>query len=41
MKGKTVSDLSDAMKNEATYVNIPTKQNPNGEIRGQLMISTP
>ena len=41
MKGKTVSDLQYAMKNGTTYVNIHTEKNPNGEIRGQIMSSTP
>ncbi len=41
MKGKTISDLQNAMNNATTYVNIHTQQNPNGEIRGQIMRSTP
>jgi len=36
MQGKTVAELIDAIKNNTTYVNIHTEQNPNGEIRGQL-----
>ncbi len=41
MQGKQISDLANAMKNGSTYVNIHTEQNPNGEIRGQIMSSTP
>ena len=37
MQGKTISDLATAMKNGSTYVNVHTVQNPNGEIRGQIM----
>ncbi len=37
MEGKTISDLAAAMKNGSTYGNIHTEQNPNGEIRGQIM----
>lgn len=37
MQGKNVSDLIDAMKNNSTYVNFHTEQNPDGEIRGQLV----
>jgi hypothetical protein len=37
MEGKTMPDLISAMKNGSTYVNFHTQQNPNGEIRGQLM----
>ncbi|MDQ4073380.1 MAG: CHRD domain-containing protein [Thermoproteota archaeon] len=37
MQGKTMADLITAMKDGSTYVNIHTEQNPNGEIRGQLM----
>lgn len=37
MQGKTTSDLIAAMKNGSTYVNVHTEQNPNGEIRGQLV----
>ncbi len=39
MAGKQLSDLITAMQNGETYVNIHTQQNPNGEIRGQIMIS--
>ena len=37
MEGKTMQDLIGAMKNGSTYINVHTEQNPNGEIRGQLM----
>jgi hypothetical protein len=37
MEGKTMQDLIAAMKNGSTYINVHTEQNPNGEIRGQLM----
>jgi hypothetical protein len=37
MEGMTIADLINAMKEGNTYVNIHTEQNPNGEIRGQLM----
>lgn len=37
MKGKTIPDLLEAMKNGSTYVNVHTEQNPKGEIRGQLI----
>jgi hypothetical protein len=37
MAGKQLTDLASAMSNGDTYVNIHTEQNPNGEIRGQLM----
>jgi hypothetical protein len=35
-KGKTMQDLLDAIKSGDTYVNVHTKKNPDGEIRGQL-----
>jgi hypothetical protein len=37
MQGKTVAELIDAIKNNTTYVNVHTEQNPDGEIRGQLV----
>ena len=37
MQGKTMPDLMAVMKNGSTYANFHTEQNPNGEIRGQLM----
>jgi hypothetical protein len=39
MAGKQITDLLTAMQNGETYVNIHTQQNPDGEIRGQIMIS--
>ena len=39
MAGKQISDLITAMQNGETYVNVHTQQNPNGEIRGQIMMS--
>jgi hypothetical protein len=40
MQGKQISDLAAAMNNGTTYVNIHTEQNPQGEIRGQIMSAT-
>ena len=37
MQGKTMQDLIAAMKNGTTYINVHTEQNPDGEIRGQLV----
>ncbi|VFJ14876.1 CHRD domain-containing protein [Candidatus Nitrosocosmicus franklandus] len=37
MEGKELSDLIAAMQNGTTYVNVHTEQNPEGEIRGQLV----
>jgi hypothetical protein len=37
MAGKQLTDLASAMNNGDTYVNVHTEQNPNGEIRGQIM----
>jgi hypothetical protein len=37
MQGNTMQDLIAALKNGTTYINVHTEQNPNGEIRGQLM----
>lgn len=37
MQGKTIPDLMAALKNGSAYVNIHTEQNPDGEIRGQIM----
>ena len=39
MASKQIANLNTAMKNSETYVNIHTQQNPNGEIRGQIIIS--
>jgi CHRD domain len=36
LKGKQVSDLANIMKAGQAYANIRTKQNPKGEIRGQI-----
>jgi hypothetical protein len=35
--GKQVSDLIELMENNNTYVEIQTTENPNGEIRGQII----
>ena len=40
MAGQPLSNLTSAMQNEQTYVNIHTQQNPNGEIRGQILNGT-
>ena len=40
MAGQLLSNLTSAMQNEQTYVNIHTQQNPNGEIRGQILNGT-
>ena len=40
MAGKKISDLTTAMTNGVTYVNIHTEKNPNGEIRGQISSSS-
>jgi hypothetical protein len=37
MQGKTLADLVVAMDSGQTYVNIHTTQNPDGEIRGQVI----
>lgn len=37
MQGKTLGDLVTAMDAGETYVNIHTTQNPDGEIRGQII----
>ena len=37
MEGKTLEDLVAAMDSGETYVNIHTTQNPDGEIRGQVI----
>ena len=35
-KGKTIADLADMMSKGSVYVNVHTKANPDGEIRGQI-----
>ena len=40
MAGKLLSNLTSAMNNDKTYVNVHTQQNPNGEIRGQILNGT-
>src|SRR5215212_6626150 len=40
MAGQLLSNLTSAMRNEQTYVNVHTQQNPNGEIRGQILNGT-
>ncbi|WP_458746444.1 CHRD domain-containing protein [Candidatus Nitrosocosmicus sp. T] len=37
MEGSEISGLITAMQNGTTYVNVHTEQNPDGEIRGQLV----
>ncbi|WP_404451963.1 CHRD domain-containing protein [Virgibacillus necropolis] len=37
LKGRSLSTLLDLMKDGETYVNAHTAQNPDGEIRGQIM----
>jgi hypothetical protein len=37
MQGNEISDLLTAIQNGTTYVNVHTEQNPDGEIRGQLV----
>jgi hypothetical protein len=36
MKGKTIKDLVNAIKNDSTYVNVHNKMHPKGFIRGNL-----
>ena len=40
MAGKLLSTLTSGMHNEQTYVNVHTQQNPDGEIRGQILNKT-
>jgi hypothetical protein len=37
MEGKEIPDLLAAIQNGTSYVNVHTEQNPDGEIRGQLV----
>lgn len=37
LSGKQVSDLTELMENNNTYVEVQTTENPNGEIRGQII----
>ena len=39
MAGNQIANLTTAMKNGETYVNVHTQQNPTSEIRGQIMMS--
>jgi hypothetical protein len=39
MQGNPLSELIGAMNNGTSYVNVHTKQNSNGEIRGQIIPS--
>ena len=39
LKDKAISDLTTAMGNGSIYANIHTQENPNGEIRGQVISS--
>src|SRR5215203_6939744 len=38
LQGKQLDDLIALMKNEKTYVNVHTEQNPQGEIRGTVLL---
>lgn len=40
MAGKQIANLTTAMKNGETYVNVHTQQNPTGEIRGHIVMSS-
>jgi hypothetical protein len=37
LKGKTVADLEQLMKEDSTYVQVHTQKYPEGEIRGQII----
>jgi hypothetical protein len=38
LQGKQLDDLIALMQNETTYVNVHTEQNPQGEIRGTVLL---
>jgi hypothetical protein len=40
LAGKQITDLIKMIKDGNAYVNVHTVQNPNGEIRGQISISS-
>jgi len=40
MQGKTFQELAGAVLTGQTYVNVHTVKNPNGEIRGQIIVNT-
>jgi hypothetical protein len=40
LQGKQLSDLIALMQNGQAYVNVHTEQNPDGEIRGTLVVDT-
>jgi hypothetical protein len=39
LAGKTFADVTAAVLGGQTYVNVHTKANPNGEIRGQIVVA--
>jgi hypothetical protein len=39
MEGKTLDDLATTMDSGDAYVNVHTAENPDGEIRGQIINS--
>ncbi|MGE5633847.1 MAG: CHRD domain-containing protein [Deltaproteobacteria bacterium] len=40
LAGKTINDLVLAMQNDETYVNVHTEDQPEGELRGQILERT-
>jgi hypothetical protein len=38
LQGKQLDDLIALMQNETAYVNVHTEQNPQGEIRGTVLL---
>jgi hypothetical protein len=40
LQGKQLSDLIALMQNGTAYVNVHTEQNPDGEIRGTIVVDT-